>query len=70
MEELDFIDPDSMLEVYLGAKPIQKYEVENDSIIFLFYFNLSQKEALEKTLSNSISVIDGSLETGKTQTYL
>lgn len=70
MEQLDFIDPKSVLKQYLEAQPIQSYEIEHDDIVFPFYFNLSQKEAVEKALSNSISVIDGPPGTGKTQTIL
>ena len=39
-------------------------------IIFPFGFNLSQKEAVDKALINSLSVIEGPPGTGKTQTIL
>jgi len=39
-------------------------------VVYPFGFNISQKEAVEKAMSNKISVIEGPPGTGKTQTIL
>ena len=49
-------------------KPIKKEEKE--FTIFPFGFNISQKQAVDKALDNSLSVIEGPPGTGKTQTIL
>lgn len=68
-DKISFISPNSVLAYYLNPKTLEgkKY---NNTIIFPFRFNLSQKEATEKALSNSISIIEGPPGTGKTQTIL
>lgn len=68
-DKISFISPKSALAYYLNPKKINK-RVYNRNIIFPFGFNLSQKEATEKALSNSISIIEGPPGTGKTQTIL
>lgn len=70
MDRLTFVHPDSVLNSYLNCKKIQNNELNDESIIYPFSFNLSQKEALENALSHSISVIEGPPGTGKTQTIL
>lgn len=70
MDRLTFVHPDSVLNSYLNCKKIQNNELNDESIIFPFSFNLSQKVALENALSHSISVIEGPPGTGKTQTIL
>lgn len=66
---LTTISPRSVLAAYLDKKPLIK-EPGNIQPIFPFGFNLSQKEATEKALSEQISVIEGPPGTGKTQTIL
>ncbi len=60
-----------LLEAYL--KPVS-FEVEKtpecDTPIFPFYSNASQFNAVEKALSNRISIIQGPPGTGKTETIL
>ncbi|VYT68240.1 AAA family ATPase [Clostridium tertium] len=68
-DKISFISPNSVLSYYLNPKDIKKNNY-NDTMIFPFRFNLSQKEAAEKALSNSISIIEGPPGTGKTQTIL
>lgn len=63
------ISPRSVLAAYLNPKELEKRE-NRGNIIFPFGFNLSQKSATEKALTNQISVIEGPPGTGKTQTIL
>lgn len=70
MDRLTFVHPKSVLNTYLNQQPIQRKNIDFDSIIFPFRFNLSQKKALENALTSSISVIEGPPGTGKTQTIL
>ncbi|HHX61657.1 MAG TPA: AAA family ATPase [Epulopiscium sp.] len=64
------ISPRSVLAAYLEKKPLAKQEDSAVQPIFPFGFNLSQKEATKKALSNQLSVIEGPPGTGKTQTIL
>ena len=59
----------SILSHYLSKKEITNRKNE-DTLIFPFGVNLSQKEAVKKAVENSISVIEGPPGTGKTQTIL
>ncbi|WP_246240548.1 AAA domain-containing protein [Anaerocolumna sedimenticola] len=70
MEQLTFIHPESVLSCYLNGHPVELRNTDTDTIIFPFRFNLSQKTALENSLTSSISVIEGPPGTGKTQTIL
>lgn len=70
MKRLNFIHSESVLGSYLGNQLISRRNIEDNTLIFPFQFNLSQKDALEKALSHSISVIEGPPGTGKTQTIL
>ncbi len=66
---IDFIREDSILSSYLAAT----FNPISDAVplaIFPFGFNRSQKEAVEKALTYSQSVIQGPPGTGKTQTIL
>lgn len=67
--KLTYISPRSVLAAYLERKPLKK-EGRQIQPIFPFGFNLSQKLAVEKALSEQISVIEGPPGTGKTQTIL
>lgn len=64
-----YINEESLLYKYLTQKQIETRN-RSHNYIFPFRFNLSQKEALESALANSISVINGPPGTGKTQTIL
>ncbi len=66
---LTTISPRSVLAAYLEKKSLQKVSIDTDPI-FPFGFNLSQKVATEKALSEQVSVIEGPPGTGKTQTIL
>lgn len=68
--KLKFIHPESVLAAYLNHGPMYKRETPIENIIFPFRFNLSQKAALEKALTHSVSIIEGPPGTGKTQTIL
>ena len=46
------------------------YQTPERLVVYPFGFNISQKEAVEKAMSNKISVIEGPPGTGKTQTIL
>lgn len=70
MSQLTSIHPESVLSYYLNHRPIELRTLDINSTIFPFRFNLSQKAALEKALTYSISVIEGPPGTGKTQTIL
>lgn len=66
---IDFVPSFSILANFLSGKPPKTVEQNND-YIFPFGFNISQKEAVEKAFSSSLSVIEGPPGTGKTQTIL
>lgn len=67
--KLTTISPRSVLSLYLERKPLNK-DTKSVDPIFPFGFNLSQKSATEKSLTNQVSVIEGPPGTGKTQTIL
>jgi AAA domain len=68
-EKLAFVHPDSVINSFLRRSPI---ESRSQDIIPIFPFrcNLSQRAAVEKALTRSISVIEGPPGTGKTETIL
>jgi superfamily I DNA and/or RNA helicase len=66
---LKMISPRSVLTAYLERKPLTSQN-RLAQAIFPFGFNISQKTATEKALTNQISVIEGPPGTGKTQTIL
>lgn len=70
MDRLTYVHPESVLNTYLNQRSIQRNNLDLESVIFPFRFNLSQKRALENALTSSISVIEGPPGTGKTQTIL
>lgn len=63
------ISPRSILAAYLHPTQLKK-TYNNIPPIFPFGFNISQKSATEKALTEQISVIEGPPGTGKTQTIL
>lgn len=70
-EEITNINPSSILEKYIHPTELSRPQYKQMSMpIFPFGFNLSQKDATEKALTEQISVIEGPPGTGKTQTIL
>ena len=68
--KLNYIDNSSVLNYYINKINPIKPEIEHNSIIYPFRFNLSQKQAMENVYKCNISVIQGPPGTGKTQTIL
>lgn len=68
-ERINFINPSSVLAKYLCPATLNKAQ-DIKTLIFPFGFNLSQKAATKKALTEQISVIEGPPGTGKTQTIL
>lgn len=66
------VQSESVLKYYLepALYNAQSNTYSNNTVIFPFSFNLSQKTAIEKALSQKISIIEGPPGTGKTQTIL
>jgi superfamily I DNA and/or RNA helicase len=69
-QKLGSISPSSALATYLNSESLKETLQFEHSPIFPFGFNLSQKAATEKALTEQISVIEGPPGTGKTQTIL
>lgn len=71
--KIDFVMPDSMLSAFLSGK-MPEFRFHKSSLItdeiYPFGFNASQKEAVDKALTNQLSIIQGPPGTGKTQTIL
>ncbi|MFF5034374.1 AAA domain-containing protein [Nocardia salmonicida] len=67
---MTFVHPESALHRYLERLPIDPLEPAESPTIYPFRTNLSQRDAIENALGNSVSVIDGPPGTGKTQTIL
>jgi hypothetical protein len=66
---MDFIDPESVLATYLnGGTP--DHVSGPEAVVFPFACNLSQYDAVQRGLTNALSVIEGPPGTGKTQTIL
>ncbi len=70
IDKIQAIHPECVLGRYLSGEAILERKADLERVIFPFYFNLSQKEALENALTHSVSVIMGPPGTGKTQTIL
>jgi hypothetical protein len=60
---------DSVLATWLNRKPIRTSAL-SETPIYPFDVNTSQKEAIRKALGHNISIIQGQLGTGKTQSIL
>ena len=69
LNRISMISPRSVLALYLEKKALNSRNFI-ELPIFPFGFNLSQKEATRKALSEQLSVIEGPPGTGKTQTIL
>ena len=68
-EKLAYVHPESVLNSFLSGSPIESPS-QDITPIFPFRCNLSQRAAVEKALTCSISVIEGPPGTGKTETIL
>lgn len=69
-ERMEFIDGDTILNLYLNPqKTLNKKQVYKP-LIFPFGCNKSQKKAVYQAFENRISIIQGPPGTGKTQTIL
>lgn len=68
-EKVKSIHEESILAKYLNPREM-KDKAFDSMTIFPFGFNLSQEKAVEKALTNNISIIEGPPGTGKTQTIL
>lgn len=69
LNNIDLSDSRSALSSYLdGLNPSR--DISNETLIYPFGCNESQKLAVETALRNSISIVEGPPGTGKTQTIL
>ncbi len=75
-EKVKSVKEGTVLYNFLSEKEPKKenrnniYQNPERLVVYPFGFNISQKEAVEKAMSNKISVIEGPPGTGKTQTIL
>ncbi|MDR0559297.1 MAG: DNA2/NAM7 family helicase, partial [Prevotellaceae bacterium] len=68
--KIDFVSSESVLSDFLTEKLSCYNKQYLSSTVYPFGFNESQKNAVEKALTNKLSIIEGPPGTGKTQTIL
>ncbi|MDR0527342.1 MAG: AAA family ATPase [Spirochaetaceae bacterium] len=68
--EIDFIETQSIFASFLTGKPAINKQAASIRDVYPFGFNASQRDAVKKALSSSLSIIEGPPGTGKTQTIL
>jgi superfamily I DNA and/or RNA helicase len=68
--KLDFVSTESVLSDFLTGNLSAKKTQNLTNVVYPFGFNESQKNAVEKALTNALSIIEGPPGTGKTQTIL
>lgn len=68
--KINFIDKESMLAKYINQTYSDDILEFKQNIIYPFGFNNSQAQAVNKALTNELSIIQGPPGTGKTQTIL
>jgi hypothetical protein len=69
-KKITYISDESALAMYLNPDKKEKCLKKQQKLFYPFGCNISQIQAVEKALSNKISVIEGPPGTGKTQTIL
>jgi superfamily I DNA and/or RNA helicase len=69
-KKIDFVSENSMLSAFLTGHLKSGNDKKYPVPVYPFGFNGSQKEAVNKALNNSLSIIEGPPGTGKTQTIL
>lgn len=70
-KSINFIEKDSVFGAFLSGSFSDKAADDLEySPVYPFGFNVSQKRAVERALTNKMSVIEGPPGTGKTQTIL
>ncbi|MCL1934101.1 MAG: AAA domain-containing protein [Candidatus Azobacteroides sp.] len=68
--KIDFVSENSMLSAFLTGHLKSENNKESRIPIYPFGFNASQKDAVNKALNHSLSIIEGPPGTGKTQIIL
>ncbi|GAB6011007.1 AAA domain-containing protein [Viscerimonas tarda] len=69
-DKIDFVSSESVLSDFLTEKLSYYNKQYLSNAVYPFGFNESQKNAVEKALTNKLSIIEGPPGTGKTQTIL
>ena len=69
-KKIKFIDKNSMLAKFISQTPSNKNYKYKQNIVYPFGFNNSQAQAVNRALTNELSIIQGPPGTGKTQTIL
>ena len=69
-DKIDCAPPRSMLASFLSGNLDQSRSISKTDAVYPFGFNASQKDAVDKALTNRLSIIEGPPGTGKTQTIL